>query len=483
MNTLFFLVVVVAPYVVIAAGMALLIYLAFRRPFPFAGLVRAALIGAAAVTALVVFSGLHGIATSRSSTAAIGYVFLPFVSVAAAFVSLVVLAALLYLLRCLTDALGWSKKITTLPVGLLSLAIVGLACLLTTLHFSSERVLAEAKSAATVAEINTVLESATKSADTEVLSLLARNPHVSSEILERIYVIQRAIPEPDSYSVRWALADNPRTPQDILNELGTLHERQVVVAVATNPNTPAETINRLASISDSFVRKKVASNPLLTRENLQSLTADPDKLVRENAALNLQRRGQLGGLDLSDETLLALSRRASDGDLAAIDELAELYVKARDATPQDSAARRTVSTQFLKAFQLLGENAAHDQRAWTSLKYAAAKPDIRGFGIKAYGQAAAAGSDDAMAQLVNYEKNGWLLSSVVSAMILPASENRPPAVEFLQNVLADPKAKPLWRMASIGLEGAAAKGNAAAAAAVANYKQRTASQSATPPPR
>jgi hypothetical protein len=30
-------------------------------------------------------------------------------------------------------------------------------------------------------------------------------------------------------------------------------------------------------------------------------------------------------------------------------------------------------------------------------------------------------------------------------------------------------------MASIGLEGAAAKGNAAAAAAVADYKQRTAS--------
>ncbi len=475
MNTLFFLVVVVAPYVVIAAGMALLIYLAFRRPFPFAGLVRASLIGAAAVTALVVFSGLHGIATSRSSTAAIGYVFLPFVSVAAALVSLVVLAALLYLLRCVTDALGWSKKITSLLVALPSFLIVALACLLATLYFARERFLEQARSATTPAEITTLVEKTAKHSDWKTLALLARNPHASPETLERIYAILKTSRRPREFSVSYALAANHQTPPHILRELATLPEASIGIALATNPNTPAETVNQLAANPHWLVRNWVASNPLLTRDNLQRLTADPDKLVRENAALNLQRRGQLGGLDLSDETLLALSRRASDGDLAAIDELAELYVKARDATPQDSAARRTVSTQFLKAFQLLGENAAHDQRAWTSLKYAAAKPDIRGFGIKAYGQAAAAGSDDAMAQLVNYEKNGWLLSSVVSAMILPASENRPPAVEFLQNVLADPEAKPLWRMASIGLEGAAAKGNAAAAAAVADYKQRTAS--------
>ncbi len=420
---------------------------------------------------------MHGIAISRSSTAAVGYVFLPFVSVAVAVASFVILAALLYLGRSLSDALGWSKKITTLRVGLISFAIVGLASLLATLHFARERLLEDARSATTPTEFTALVEKTAKRSDWKTLALLARNRNASPETLERIYAILQTSPRPQEYSVSYALATNPHTPPQILQKLSALPEASIAISLATNPNTPADTVNQLADNPHWLVRNRVTSNPLLTRENLQRLTTDRDKLVRENASLNLQRRGIPGDLDLSDETLLAFSRRASEGDLAAVDELVALYVKARDTTPQDSAARRNGlraisegvhpprSKRRPRSTRLDFPKIRHRQAGYPRLWHQSPRAGCRRGKRRRHGAA-------------------FELREKRLAPLLRRFRHDPPGLgkhaasrRVLQKVISDPKSKPLWRMASMGLEGAAAKGNTAAAAAVADYKQRSATQS------
>lgn len=469
MNMSVFLVMAM-PQLVIAGCLVALILLVCRQPFPFRWIVRTALIGATVFTVLVGWFSIYSILTSPPPMAGIGYIALPFISAATALVSFAVIAALLYSVRFLSDSLGWTRKITTLWLGVPALLVVALACLVVTLRVSRARLLAEAKSASNVVEINTLLESAVKHSDIGILAMLARNPNAPTETLERI----NKIAMPRDIVIKWALADNPHTPQNILSEFVSSANEQLIVAVAANPNTPAETVNQLANRPDYYVQRIVTAHPKISVENLQLLAYDQDKNLREAALLNLQRRGLPHNAVASEEICRILANRSVQGDLSAVDDLAEIAAKTQASTAP-TASDGKAGEPLMTMFEFLGECAAAYSSSMTALEYAATKPALKPFVIRAYARAASEGSDSAVTQLWNCDAQGWDRASVIAVMQSQAGQNSQPAVEFLQQVLTKPEFRPCWDMAIKGLEGAAARGNAAAAATVADYKQRTAS--------
>ncbi|MDD4736343.1 MAG: hypothetical protein PHP44_09585 [Kiritimatiellae bacterium] len=87
----------------------------------------------------------------------------------------------------------------------------------------------------------------------------------------------------------------------------------------------------------------------------------------------------------------------------------------------------------------------------------------------ALGRAAGMGNTNALNYLLNYKEHEILLSSAVFALQPAAKQNIPEAVDFLVQVIENPKHKSLWHGASVGLSGAAAQGNQKAAAAWKKY--------------
>jgi hypothetical protein len=87
-------------------------------------------------------------------------------------------------------------------------------------------------------------------------------------------------------------------------------------------------------------------------------------------------------------------------------------------------------------------------------------------GADALGKLAANGDNAALQTLLNYDKNGILLSGAVGALSEPAANGNEQAIAVLATVLKDDSKKPLWYMASNGLFKAASSGNQAALDAI-----------------
>ena len=88
--------------------------------------------------------------------------------------------------------------------------------------------------------------------------------------------------------------------------------------------------------------------------------------------------------------------------------------------------------------------------------------ELEGFAVRGLGQLAGKGDENALQMLLNPDKYGLPLSSTVSALAPAAESGNPQAIAALVAVLQDPSKKPLWHLASLGLQGPAASGNAIA---------------------
>jgi hypothetical protein len=178
------------------------------------------------------------------------------------------------------------------------------------------------------------------------------------------------------------------------------------------------------------------------------------------------------GVDLNMVRNVALA--ATRGEPGAIDELEKIKQKLYVNIDYEKDPARVAANLVLMraAFDVLGNEAGNgNAAAFQALYYATGKSELRPFTADAFGTAAAQGNEDALEVLLGYKKYGLLLSSVVPAMTKSAEKSNPRAVEFLVDVLNDPKHKPLWRMASQGLVSAANLGNQNAVAALEKYHQ------------
>jgi hypothetical protein len=141
-----------------------------------------------------------------------------------------------------------------------------------------------------------------------VMRLLARHENVSTQTLVRLarssdaYVLSdvagnsktpvevlRSLHARGGYLVEWGLARNPRTPSDVLHDLAARENQYTRGTVAGNPGTPSEDLELLARDSVWHVRRSVAANPQAPRDLLERLAADPDPQVARTAAHRLTR--------------------------------------------------------------------------------------------------------------------------------------------------------------------------------------------------
>lgn len=95
--------------------------------------------------------------------------------------------------------------------------------------------------------------------DGDTLENIARNPHVSPEILDRL-----------SYS------------KDV----------DIRCRVAINENISQETIKRMLSDPDVYVRECLVANPSISKEDREILARDPSARVRRRAELYIQEYAQ-----------------------------------------------------------------------------------------------------------------------------------------------------------------------------------------------
>ncbi|MFX6815265.1 hypothetical protein ABTH42_18970, partial [Acinetobacter baumannii] len=81
---------------------------------------------------------------------------------------------------------------------------------------------------------------------------------------------------------REALAANPATPPAILNTLsqGPVFTEFLLLSLARNPHTSEEVINRLARMGDRLVRTFLARLPRLSGTAFNTLANDGDLGVR-----------------------------------------------------------------------------------------------------------------------------------------------------------------------------------------------------------
>jgi hypothetical protein len=91
-------------------------------------------------------------------------------------------------------------------------------------------------------------------------------------------------------TLSWALARNPSTPVDILEEMSRQEEYGVRSALANNRSINDAAVNALARDPNPSIRVMLTYNPATSEEVLRTLTRDSDAKVRRYATLYLDRR-------------------------------------------------------------------------------------------------------------------------------------------------------------------------------------------------
>ncbi|MGA2916090.1 MAG: hypothetical protein ABSE89_08715 [Sedimentisphaerales bacterium] len=236
---------------------------------------------------------LYVIRTSCSSTASIGYIFLPyytFLVCAATYLISWAVATIILFFCVRTGKIQESKqKKWSIYVALIIIVLFGFWSFKVT---ARKLLLEKAYGVTSESELVKLYNKAVSREDIDLLAELVKNPNTSEKLLRQIYY---SIPEstfkyPGSqYSpVFFQLAKNKKTPSDILEPLSEKREGERIF-IATNPNTPIIVLERLSEDKNYMVRLDVCENPNVTREILIKLRNDPEKIVRNyaNSHLNL----------------------------------------------------------------------------------------------------------------------------------------------------------------------------------------------------
>lgn len=138
-----------------------------------------------------------------------------------------------------------------------------------------------------------------------VMRLVARNHNALPETLEHLakssneYVLGDVagnektsvetlirLSKRKNYLIDWGLARNPSTPSDILSDLSRSDNEYTRAPAAQNPGTLLKDLEQLASDLEWNVRRSVAMNTNAPAELLDKLSTDPDRNVRQMVIFN-----------------------------------------------------------------------------------------------------------------------------------------------------------------------------------------------------
>jgi hypothetical protein len=224
-------------------------------------------------------TGILSISTSKSSTAAVGYVFLPFYAA--------IMGVLGYLTGwCAGYFLGWyrsSTKTGRLPAIAAAFVVVTMTSL-AAWAFTASGHRSEMREAAR--NPNTAPEDLARLAESTneyVVGDVAGNPKLSEAAL-------RKLANRGGYLIEWGLAHNRSTPGDILSRLAGSANEYTRAYVAANPGAPADILAALSKDRMEHVRWSVAQNPSTPRGIVEVLLGDANQTVRRLAGDAMRRR-------------------------------------------------------------------------------------------------------------------------------------------------------------------------------------------------
>lgn len=129
-------------------------------------------------------------------------------------------------------------------------------------------------------QMEEMLEILAASEDMQARWAVAKNPHTSEALLLRL------AKDPINL-VRALVANNPKTPASVLNELFN-DEKIVRDGLTGNPNTPEKLLKLFINENDRMARLRVADNPGATKAVLEALAQDEDKDVSTAAKQKLE---------------------------------------------------------------------------------------------------------------------------------------------------------------------------------------------------
>ena len=208
---------------------------------------------------------------------------------------------------------------------------------------------------------------------------------------------------------------------------------------------------------------------VLNVPELQSAVTDAGQKVAKVSPAAATTEPGLTRVFLTANGMRALAKRICEGDEAAFEELrsaaTELYRDVDVARDQERA--RNILVLMRAAFDELGIQAGRSNAAAiAALQSAAFTRQMKAHVPNALGIAAAVGNEQALEMLLHHQDWNILLSSTVFALRAPAEKTNDLAIDFLANVLGEPRHRALWYGASNALQAAAANGSPKAKAAL-----------------
>ena len=184
---------------------------------------------------------------------------------------------------------------------------------------------------------------------------------------------------------------------------------------------------------------------------------------------------------MPEESAEPLTVAVLQGDLAALDTLADLTRKAvsanRPGMTSDEQERLSAQLRPIwAAFDTLADAASRgDENALQALVKSARMPDLSGLAMKSLGKLAGQGLEGALNVVLDPTKYGIEVpfASTVAAL-KPAAENGSPrAIEALAAVASNDSQQPLWYMAADALGRSAESGNPTAIEALISFSRST----------
>jgi len=111
--------------------------------------------------------------------------------------------------------------------------------------------------------------------------------------------------------IRLRVAENPKTPPDILWSLSQDANHDVRIAVAGNPACEQSVLDRLAKDADVIVRHGIAQNILTPLSVLQLLADDDNGWVRGEAVRSLDIIASHSGDEVANRRMMRQERNRS----------------------------------------------------------------------------------------------------------------------------------------------------------------------------
>lgn len=273
---------------------------------------------------------VKGIFASASSTAAIGFLFIPFIAAAA----MVIAGVWGLALGCVWYAVRGRRqyfRAVLLLAWVFALGGPAAAGWEVWRGLSLERAVAQVR-AMDAARLERSLEESPWRDDRYFLGAIAQNKAANEALLERI----ARLPDPELYEAMGSLWDvmganrkglavmrlvaahpntsaatleylaarpqaeyvlhdvlrNPKTPLRVLERHYDSTAYLVEWGLALNPNTPGAVLDRLSKSANLYTRMNLTYNAATPPAILQRLTKDPDEILARNARHALERRAK-----------------------------------------------------------------------------------------------------------------------------------------------------------------------------------------------